>query len=139
MICSTLVSVLVVSTVVLAACIIYNPECKKMFLAALEVLKGQVLHMLVWMQHYLSTPNSKHDHASVAVKDHEGKDKDIHDLLHNMHTKMDHVIEALENNEIANELQRALPASESIASLMHISPIAFIDRHESRGECMPKI
>ena len=94
--------------------------------------------MILWMQQNLSSPKLKHDHTDhtrVVLTDDEGKNEDLQNLLHDMHAKMDHVIEALENNEVANGLQGSLPAPESIASSMHIGPIAFIDRHEARGEC----
>ena len=105
-----------------------------MFLVALEGLKGQVLHMILWMQNHLSTPSN--DQSGTTWKNiiNDGKNEEIRDLFHDMHAKMDHVIETLERNDMENKVRASLPEPKSIASLMNISHTAFIDRRESRGK-----
>ena len=146
----TFVVVLAASTMVLAACVLYNPDCAKMFHSALHELKSQALQVVIWTKSLFRTDTQGDVNGGVSsttiqniqvivddnVKPHLMPQDD---LLSEMDSKMDQIIDqvktangqadANENNFIDSEIYlTSTSISLSFGNFFQFNPTSYLER-----------
>ena len=97
----TFVVVLAASTMVLAACVLYNPDCAKMFYSTVHKLKSQAKEVVIWVKSIFWTGTQGDNGLSpttiqdIQVKEDDNVESDslLHDLWSGTTSKMDQIIE----------------------------------------------
>ena len=97
----TFVVVLAASTMVLAACVLYNPDCAKMFYSTVHKLKNQAKEVVIWVKSIFWTGTQGDNGLSpttiqdIQVKEDDNVESDslLHDLWSGTTSKMDQIID----------------------------------------------
>ena len=146
---ATFVVVLAASTMVLAACVLYNPDCAKMFHSALHELKSQALQVVIWTKSLFRTDTQGDVNGGMVssttiqnsiqvivgdnVKPHLMPQDDV-DPLSGMDSKMDQIIDqvktANENNFIDTEtyLTSTSISSSVFGNFFQFNPTSYLER-----------
>ena len=157
---ATFVVVMAASTMVLAACVLYNENCAKMFHSALDELKSQALQAVIWIKSLFRTGTAKVDNADVSpttiqtiqmIVDHDVKSDLVphEDSLNGIHSKLDQIIgqvktakgqaddEALENNFVDSGTSIL---STPFGNFFQFNPASYLERQKlHRGTMYNKI